>query len=351
MSEQSISLYCTKGNSNKVYKLSLESDGDGYIVNYANGRIGNTLRTGTKTQKPVPLEKAQAIYNKTVKAKIAGGYRPDESQESDYIHERDSKDTGIRPQLLNPISDEHFTSGLLDSDFWLQEKHDGERMMAQYEGGVVVAINRKGLCVGASKSIVTSLKSLPEQTIVDGEAVGDNYYVFDVMAHQGKCVRHLPYSERYALLESFELGDNAHLVKNAKTTSDKKAMFNRCLERGAEGVVIKDKNAPYIEGRPASGGDQLKFKFYKTASVVVAAHNDKRSVQMSVKQGDVDVFVGNVTIPPNAEIPPLTQVIEVRYLYAYEGGSLYQPTYIGKRTDIDADECVISQLEYKQVAA
>ena len=57
--------------------------------------------------------------------------------------------------------------------------------------------------------------------------------------------------------------------------------------------------------------------------------------------------VGNVTIPANCEIPQKGDLVEVRYLYAYKGGSLYQPTYLGKRSDVDEDECVLNQLKYK----
>jgi len=41
-------------------------------------------------------------------------------------------------------------------------------------------------------------------------------------------------------------------------------------------------------------------------------------------------------------------VIEVRYLYAYRGGSLFQPTYLGLRDDIEVDACLLSQLKYKK---
>ncbi len=46
----------------------------------------------------------------------------------------------------------------------------------------------------------------------------------------------------------------------------------------------------------------------------------------------------------------MNSVIEVRYLYAYQGGSLYQPTYIGVRDDMRVEDCVISQLKYKKDA-
>ena len=59
------------------------------------------------------------------------------------------------------------------------------------------------------------------------------------------------------------------------------------------------------------------------------------------------VEVGNVTIPANKDIPKEGQIVEVRYLYAYRGGSLFQPTYLGPRTDVLKDECTFSQLKYK----
>ena len=88
---------------------------------------------------------------------------------------------------------------------------------------------------------------------------------------------------------------------------------------------------------------------------MVSKINDKRSVGMALllwpRKNQVlteRVFVGNVTIPSNKEVPAINSIIEVRYLYAYKGGSLYQPTYLGVRDDIGVDDCLISQLKYKQ---
>ena len=92
----------------------------------------------------------------------------------------------------------------------------------------------------------------------------------------------------------------------------------------------------------------MKFKFYATASVIVTQINAKRSVAVAVLDGEQSVEVGNVTIPPNQDVPAVNAVIEVRYLYAYQGGSLYQPTYIGVRDDLRVDDCVIAQLKYKK---
>jgi len=92
----------------------------------------------------------------------------------------------------------------------------------------------------------------------------------------------------------------------------------------------------------------VKFKFHATASAIVAkANSGKRSVAISVSEGKRRVAIGNVTIPPNAAIPAAGSVIELRYLYAYLGGSLYQPVYLGQRDDVDASACTIGQLKYK----
>jgi bifunctional non-homologous end joining protein LigD len=112
--------------------------------------------------------------------------------------------------------------------------------------------------------------------------------------------------------------------------------------------VFKRLDAPYTPGRPNSGGNQLKHKFYATCSAVVAIINDKRSVELRLLNGKGWVSVGNVTIPPNFKVPAVGDVVECRFLYAFrESNSLYQPVYLGPRQDIEQHECVLSQLKYK----
>ena len=124
-------------------------------------------------------------------------------------------------------------------------------------------------------------------------------------------------------------------------------VYRRLLQEKAEGVVFKRIGAPYVPGRPASGGTQLKYKFTRTATCAVLAVNDKRSIQLAIAHQGVLQFVGNVTIQPNFDIPKSGSLVEVRYLYAYPNGSLYQPIYLGPRLDLDtADEH--SSLKFKQ---
>lgn len=91
------------------------------------------------------------------------------------------------------------------------------------------------------------------------------------------------------------------------------------------------------------------MKFIESATCRVAGGNGtKRSVALELKgEDDAWVPVGNVTIPANAEIPAAGDLVEVEYLYAYEGGSLFQPVFRGKRHDLDEDACRVAQLKFK----
>ncbi len=52
---QSTSLCFREGPSGKEYHAAIEPKSDGFIVNFAYGRCGSTLNTGTKTQFPISL--------------------------------------------------------------------------------------------------------------------------------------------------------------------------------------------------------------------------------------------------------------------------------------------------------
>jgi len=74
----------------------------------------------------------------------------------------------------------------------------------------------------------------------------------------------------------------------------------------------------------------------------------KRSVAVGVL--DVDgktVALGSVKIPTNHEIPEKGALVEVEYLYAFRGGSLFQAQYRGARKDLERSAASVQQLHYK----
>ena len=65
-----ISLWYCEGASDKVYQAEIVPVSDGLQVNFAYGRRGGTMNTGTKTSKPVPYAQARKILDTLVHAKI-----------------------------------------------------------------------------------------------------------------------------------------------------------------------------------------------------------------------------------------------------------------------------------------
>lgn len=348
---EQITLYYRQGGSDKVYQARLESQDDGYIVAFAYGRRGTTLQAGTKTQSPVAYDEARRIYDQLVAAKTAKGYTPGEDG-TPYQHtDHANASTGIHCQLLNPVEEEELERLLADPSYWMQEKWDGRRLLIRKQGGTITGINRLGLTVALPASLAAGMAECPVDVLLDGEAVGDMLCVFDALLIGDDEIGGLRYGERYLRLMNLLAGfqhPHLHLVETAFLTAQKRELFDRLQSAGAEGVVFKHTDAPYLAGRPASGGPQRKFKFVETASFIVGKINARRSVGLLLFEGDRIRAAGNVTIPVNHQVPTAGQVIECRYLYAFrESGSIFQPVFLSTREDIRAEECTTAQLKYK----
>lgn len=345
---QATSLYFKEGSSDKEYHTQIQESGSGYVVNFQYGRRGGTLQTGTKTNSPVALKDAEKIYNKLVKEKTSKGYTASETGKvfSDHTGSAVAQKSEISLQLLNPITTlEELNEFLKNDEYVVQQKFDGERRAVEKKEGVATGINRKGLTVPLPQEVSDSVL---EDGIFDAEIIGDKLYVFDLIELNGKNFSNKPFSDRIAALKEVDFGENVVVVETAFTEKEKRDLLTMVKGMGGEGIVFKKKTAKYTAGRPNSGGDQLKYKLYKTASFIVGSLTKaKRSVGLVVLDGLNEVEVGKVTIPPSHQVPSVGDVVEVRYLYANRGGAVYQPTYLGARNDIDSSEAVIEQLEYK----
>ena len=347
MSVQSVSLYYREGSSDKEYHASIEAKDGGYAVNFAYGRRGSTLSTGTKTNHPVGCDEAKSIYDRLVREKMAKGYTPAETG-TPYQH-TEKVTTGIHCQLLNPIEDaEKF---IKDPEWLMQEKWDGRRMLIQKTDGKIIGINRLGLAVALPETLIADCNNCAVDFTLDGEAIGDTLVAFDLLFIDGEDIRGLRYTERHLRLMGL-LGSlprkHIKFIETSYSADEKQANFEKLKANGREGVVFKHTDALYIAGRPNSGGKQLKYKFCETASFIVGKVNAKRSVSLLLNNDGKQVDAGNVTIPPNHDIPAVGMIVECRYLYAFkESGCIYQPVYLGARDDIPADECTVDQLKYK----
>jgi bifunctional non-homologous end joining protein LigD len=254
----------------------------------------------------------------------------------------------MQPQLLNPIEASELQHYIASPEWVMQEKMDGQRAILIKRGRSVTLINRNGKSIKCPPNVMANALALRGEVVLDGELVGSTFYAFDLLSN-GKDYRSSPVVDRHNKLVSVLIptyrGHNAiPFVPMGRSLSEKRVMLALIKELNGEGVVFKRSSSPYTPGRPSVGGDQLKFKFYATASFIVSKVNERRSVQIKTTDGKA---WGNVTIPPNKRIPPVGAVVEVRYLYAYRNGCVFQPVYLGERTDILKRECKASQLKFK----
>jgi bifunctional non-homologous end joining protein LigD len=342
--EKHVALYYKEGNSDKEYHVHLVQQGQGYVVKIEYGRRGSSLTSGTKTPVPLDLDKASAIFDKQVHEKRLKGYTEGAGQTPYVGSTKEDKITGVLPQLLNLIEEEDLDDYFDDPNFCMQEKKDGKRILLRKQGGNLEAINRKGLLVGFPQAIQDTLSKVDEDFIIDGELVGDVFFAFDALELAGTDCRSLGYRDRYQRLETFlgsilslEIKEPIQLVAALFKSSEKRKRFQKYKAQGVEGVVFKQIDAPYKAGRPASGGDQLKFKFTQTCTCRVSGINEKgkRSVYIEMLDGKKPVAVGKVTVLPNFPVPKINTLVEIKYLYRHVHGALYQPIYLGERYDLD----------------
>lgn len=362
--QESISLYYKDARSDKEYHLQLVEKDGAYVVNYQNGKRGGTLAEGTKTPAPVDYATAKKAYDKKVKEQLGKGYTPGDQAQAYVGTTLEERFTGIVPQLLNSMPEDEVEAKLKDPNWILEEKHDGHRRMLRHETAEsTLSINRKGLATGMPEEIAKAFAPLAAfaPLTVDGEMMGASHVIFDVLEMQGVDLRSLSLEKRLekreelavALLVANGKNSAVGVTYTARTESEKRTLWSWLKANNAEGGVFKRLDSAYVAGRPNSGGNQLKVKFTASATVIVdKVHATKRSVSVyTLDAAGKKVKRGNVTIPVNQDIPGSEDLIEVCYLYAYQGGSLFQPVYRGKRDDIDRDACTCAQLQFKRETA
>lgn len=348
---QRATLYFREGTSDKVYQVALEPAGERFVVNFAYGRRGSTLSTGTKTNVPVDLERARTIFDKLVREKTAKGYTPGDSG-TPYQHtEHGGRSTGLVPMLLNAIEAEEAAQLLQHPEWCMQEKFDGRRLLIEKSGDKIVGCNRRGLAISLPFPFIRDVARIQRDLVFDGESVGDTFHVFDLLELDGEDLRPCPLKQR--LVELINVLASAQcpslsMIHTTFSTGDKTRLFEEIRQGRREGVVFKRIEAPYTPGRPNSGGAALKHKFTATLSAVVERLNSQRSVVLKLRGKQGWQSAGNVTIPANQPLPQAGDVVEVRYLYAFpESGVLFQPVCLGVRTDVTAAECGTRQLKFK----
>lgn len=239
---------------------------------------------------------------------------------------------------------------IADPRWVMEQKMDGVRVMAHITPGKPVEfIGRNGKPVkfaAAAKWFPKLVKHLPVPdypVIVDGELMIEDgeYRVFDLV-QPGR--EDTPYALRRIDLHTL-VSENqmVRFVEIAFSEKEKRDLLARVQNGGGEGVMLKDVTATYQSRRVQTG---LKFKFVKSADVVVTKW-EKPDVNHGT--ASFGVYVDGVLTEVGAcsligkEAVEVGDVIEVNYLYVGDGGRIYQPRMMRRRTDKAATDCTLSQ--------
>lgn len=242
---------------------------------------------------------------------------------------------------------------LNDSDWAIQQKHDGARVLAKVNlGKVETFLHRNGGPIKhtATTQHLPAIKKALRRGLdrftgyVDGEVVnedGGRYEVFDLY---DKYNPHLDYAIRNRMLHDLiPPSDKVRLVKTYSEQDAKVDFLHRAEEAGIEGVILRHLYKPYVQARTTH---VLKHKFVKSVDLIVTGRSTE---PMSATLGAIDPHTSRmVTVGACSMIgkPPaqVGDVVEVQFLY-WTGSSLYQPRLVRIREDKSTLQCTLDQFK------
>lgn len=349
---KSVRLEAPSASGKKFYAIDKVMAGNGFLVNFSHGAVGGSVKTGTKTKEPVSDAAADKIVADLLREKQTGGSHYEivavANEAPQFIPPPATKVKCIPPRLLNDVADMMAVQRMVDdSRWWVQVKHDGDRVQlhAVAGGEPVLFSARSGLLRACPQRIVKAVARLPSSTsfILDGELVGEVLWAFDLLNLDADLMAE-PYILRYRYLRLLLTAlDPVQLVEAAWTPEDKARMILDAKANHEEGVCFIRADAPYESGRPASGGNNLRWKFKVPGTFIVLGHNGTTSITVGLHDG---TRMARVSMIGKGPLPALGSVVEVEYLYAQR--SLNQPVFKGVRPDVKPEACTRAQLQFKR---
>lgn len=275
--------------------------------------------------------------------------------------------TSVRAMLARDATPGELTHALISTEWALQFKYDGDRLIAQITDGAVGFYNRQGRDKVHNRphhAILGPLTNLSGNWVFDGEIVGGTYVLFDLIeapavnGHHAAVTTDSSFLERWTALEltALRLGipvadkPDAHsaslvLAPTVAETSNKQALFDQARVESREGVIARRLEAAYQPAQRAA--DLLKVKFVHDAEVIITAlHPAKESASLSVFDATGQLqLVGSASTLGKSPAPTVGDIWQVRFLYVADPAHprLVQPRLISLRTDKDRAECSLDQ--------
>ena len=171
------------------------------------------------------------------------------------------------PEWMVPMAATLTQERFAGPDWVFERKFDGIRMLAFRNGTGVRLLSRNRL-PQAWPALVKAIEALPVRDIVlDGEAEGNAYHVFDVLWLDGRDVTSLPLEQRIAILADLPFRPPMRRV----TPIDEDRPWDRACREGWEGVIAKRRGSPYEHRRSKNW---LKMKCEEVEELVIGGFTD-----------------------------------------------------------------------------
>jgi len=276
-----------------------------------------------------------------------------------------------------------------------EEKYDGYRILAYKEGDRVTLLSRNGKNrTETFAEVARAIAKLPDAALLlDGEVVAFDrklvsrfqllqqgevpqvYAVFDCLYRKGKDLRGEPLPIRRAAVEE-AIGNSDRLFASRRLPGNGLKAFELATKKGWEGLVAKNPEAPYFEGRSTQW---LKVKVHQEEELVIGGYTPPAgsrshfgALLMGAYRGRELRYVGKVgtgytqkslaalykifqplvrpaspfSNPPREKgavwlAPKL--VAQVNFQEWTDDGKLRQPVFLGLRDDKKAEECILPE--------
>ena len=220
----------------------------------------------------------------------------------------------VKPMLAKSVDE------LPSGKQWIYElKLDGYRALVMKQRRAVTIFSRRGNNLNSSFApLVRAFSFLPNDTIVDGELVvldeqgkpsfsalqhsqftpeALHFYVFDLLAYEGRDLRKLPLGDRRVFLEDHALQNMRDPVRLSPVfEATPKQLIAAAKQAGLEGVVGKRADSRYESGERS--GAWVKYKTNKGQELVVGGYkpdtNGFESLLVGYYEGTDLIFIAKI---------------------------------------------------------
>jgi bifunctional non-homologous end joining protein LigD len=188
-----------------------------------------------------------------------------------------------KPRFIDPMKPRLVKDPPASGDWIYELKFDGIRLIAVKTGKKVSLLSRnKNELAGRFPEIVEAVKNLPaRECVIDGEVVALDeegrssfqrlqaremegrespvyFYAFDLLQLDGKSLTSLPLDARKSILEQLCADAREPIRYSGNIGGDAKALLDEVKRRGLEGIIGKQRNSIYEQGRRSGAWIKLK---------------------------------------------------------------------------------------------